>query len=58
MGFEIGIDRETLEKMSKSTWNAIIKKKSEERINREINTIKRSTTKKLRLSIIIIIIFI
>ena len=34
--FEIGIDSKTLEKMKKSTWKAIIKKKSEERINREL----------------------
>ena len=34
--FEIGIESKTLEKMKKSTWKAIIKEKSEERINREI----------------------
>ena len=34
--FEIGIESKTLEKMKKSTWKAIIKEKSEERMNREI----------------------
>ena len=34
--FKIGIDSKTLEKKKKSTWKAIIKENSEERINREI----------------------
>ena len=34
--FEIRIESKTLEKMKKSTWKAIIKEKSEERMNREI----------------------
>ena len=34
--FEIGIESKTLEKMKKSTWKAIIKEKSEEIMNREI----------------------
>ena len=34
--FEIGIESKTQEKMKKSTWKAIIKEKSEERMNREI----------------------
>ena len=34
--FEIGIESKTIEEMKKSTWKAIIKEKSEERMNREI----------------------
>ena len=34
--FEIGIESKTQEKMKKSTWKAIIKEKSEESMNREI----------------------
>ena len=45
--FEIGIESKTLEKMKKSTWKAIIKEKSEERMNREIQQ-KTTTMKKLR----------
>ena len=45
---EIGIESKTLEKnMKKSTWKAIIKGKSEERMNREIQQ-KTTTMKKLR----------
>ena len=45
--FEIGIESKTLEKMKKSTWKAIIKEKSEERMNREIQQ-TTTTMKKLR----------
>ena len=45
--FEIGIESKTLEKMKKSTWKAIFKEKSEERMNREIQQ-KTTTMKKLR----------
>ena len=34
--FEIGMDSKTLENMKKLTWKTINKKKSEERMNREI----------------------
>ena len=34
--FEIVIESKTLEKVKKSTWKAIIKEKSAERMNREI----------------------
>ena len=47
--FEIGIESKTLEKMKKSTWKAIIKEKSEERMNREIQQ-NTTTMKKLRIS--------
>ena len=45
--FEIGIESKTLEKMKKSTWKAIIKVKSEEIMNREIQQ-NTTTMKKLR----------
>ena len=46
--FEIGIEIKTLvEKNEKSTWKAIIKEKSEERMNREIQQ-KTATMNKLR----------
>ena len=45
--FEIGIESKTLEKMKKSTWKAIIKEKSEEKMNRQIQQ-KTTTMKKLR----------
>ena len=45
--FEIGIESKTLEKIKKSTWKAIVKEKSEERMNREIQQ-KTTTMKKLR----------
>ena len=45
--FKIGIETKTLEKIKKSTWKAIIKEKSEERMNKEIQQ-KATTMKKLR----------
>ena len=45
--FEIGIDSKTLEKIKKSTWKAIIKENSEERMNRKIQQ-NTTTMKKLR----------
>ena len=45
--FEIGIESKTLEKNEKSTWKAIIKEMSEERMNRDIQQ-KTTTMKKLR----------
>ena len=45
--FEIGIESKTLEKMKKSAWKAIIKEKSEERMNREIQQ-KTTTMRFLR----------
>ena len=43
--FEIGRESKPLEKMKKSTWKTIIKEKSEERMNREIQQ-KTTTMKK------------
>ena len=37
--FEIGIESNSRKKMKKSTWKAIIKETSEERLNREIQPI-------------------
>ena len=47
--FEIGIESKTVVKIKKSTWKAIIKEKSEEIINREIQ--QQTTTMHVQMKV-------